>query len=214
MDAAALATEPPSNAIASFLVTRAVNHSRARKSTTVTPRGGTMAATMVGPYRERLLRAMAHAKLDSVQLAEKMQITYQAVRKVISGGSNSFSAANNRRAAAACGVRSDWLADETGPMVFQELPTANHQAILTGEYGVIPSHNALATCRPEERALLDALGTIPPEALAVIAQALANLHAPSDDEVTARLKRVAKTKGNSSGSVKRGVRGTAGDHRD
>lgn len=68
---------------------------------------------------------MADAGMDTSGLVRAMQrhttISYQAVKKAVDGKSNAFSAANNAIAAAALGVRSDWLASGVGP---KHAPTA------------------------------------------------------------------------------------------
>lgn len=72
-----------------------------RKSATFT--------TMV-EYRDRLSAAMKAASISATQLAEGLDTSYQAVKKVIDGKSSAFNAANNALAARILGVSSDWLA--------------------------------------------------------------------------------------------------------
>ncbi|MCH1984831.1 S24 family peptidase [Achromobacter xylosoxidans] len=66
-------------------------------------------ATMV-EYRDRLAAAMKAASISASKLAEGLDTSYQAVKKVIDGKSQAFNAANNAQAAKILGVSSDWLA--------------------------------------------------------------------------------------------------------
>lgn len=61
-------------------------------------------------YGERLSKAMKDAGITTAKLAEKMGLSYQAVRKVETGRSKAFNAANNARAASILGVSADQLA--------------------------------------------------------------------------------------------------------
>lgn len=61
-------------------------------------------------YRDRLAAAMKAASISASQLAESLNTSYQAVKKVIDGKSSAFNAANNAIAARMLGVSSDWLA--------------------------------------------------------------------------------------------------------
>lgn len=61
-------------------------------------------------YRDRLAAAMKAASISASQLAEGLNTSYQAVKKVIDGKSSAFNAANNAIAARMLGVSSDWLA--------------------------------------------------------------------------------------------------------
>lgn len=67
-------------------------------------------------YRDRLNFAMEAADVDASELARRMGVTYQAVKKVLDGRSNAFSAPNNAKAAQNLKVSSDWLATGRGPM--------------------------------------------------------------------------------------------------
>lgn len=76
-------------------------------------------ATMV-EYRDRLAAAMKAASVSASQLAEGLETSYQAVKKVIDGKSTAFNAANNALAARILGVSSDWLALGDGEMQRKE----------------------------------------------------------------------------------------------
>lgn len=65
---------------------------------------------MVEEYKDRLKHAMLAAMVSTPRLAEQMGLSYQAVRKVLQGGSRSFTAENNARAAYVLGVDPNWLA--------------------------------------------------------------------------------------------------------
>ncbi|AZW19166.1 S24 family peptidase [Bordetella hinzii] len=67
-------------------------------------------------YRDRLSAAMQAANVSASKLAEGLNTSYQAVKKVIDGKSSAFNAANNALAARLLGVSSDWLALGEGDM--------------------------------------------------------------------------------------------------
>lgn len=66
-------------------------------------------------YSERLHDAMRRAGKDAKQLADRLGVSYQAVKKVLDGKTRAFTAANNEDAAEYLDVRSRWLAKGTGP---------------------------------------------------------------------------------------------------
>lgn len=79
---------------------------------------------MVNPmteYRERLRQAMG-ASVSIAQLACALDVSYQAVKKLLDGKSTSFTAINNTKAARFLGVNPDWLATGTGEMMAQYVP--------------------------------------------------------------------------------------------
>lgn len=77
--------------------------------------GGRIMPTMVeNTYGARLAQAMAAAQITAKALADRLGISYQAVRKAMDGRSKSLSAENNSRAAAVLGVSPDWLATGLG----------------------------------------------------------------------------------------------------
>lgn len=67
-------------------------------------------------YRDRLTAAMQAANISASKLAEGLNTSYQAVKKVVDGKSSAFNAANNALAARILGVSSDWLALGEGDM--------------------------------------------------------------------------------------------------
>lgn len=67
-------------------------------------------------YRDRLIAAMKAANVSASKLAEGLNASYQAVKKVIDGKSSAFNAPNNALAARLLGVSSDWLALGEGDM--------------------------------------------------------------------------------------------------
>lgn len=67
-------------------------------------------------YSERLSAAMRSRGVSTQQLADRLMISYQAVKKVLDGKSAAFSAANNAKAARALAVSSEWLATGDGVM--------------------------------------------------------------------------------------------------
>lgn len=68
-------------------------------------------------YTERLACAMKHAGASKPALAKAVGISYQAVKKVLDGGSRSLTAENNAKAARFLGVSSHWLATGEGEML-------------------------------------------------------------------------------------------------
>lgn len=69
---------------------------------------------MVEEYKDRLAKAMKRASFGTQALADALQVSYQAVRKVLEGGK--FGTTNNAKAAKILQVNSDWLATGRGPM--------------------------------------------------------------------------------------------------
>lgn len=59
---------------------------------------------------------MRAAGVDVAALAKHLDVSYQAVRKVLAGGSRAFNAENNALAAARLGVSPDWLATGVGSL--------------------------------------------------------------------------------------------------
>lgn len=66
-------------------------------------------ATMVDDYSDRLKEAMEDRNVDEAFVSKKLKVSPQAVRKVLLGGSNTFSAENNAKAAKLLNVNPDWL---------------------------------------------------------------------------------------------------------
>lgn len=66
-------------------------------------------------YGDRLQQAMSAAGMSTSELARRMGLSYQAVKKVLNGGS--FNTENNSAAAKVLGVHSDWLATGKGERV-------------------------------------------------------------------------------------------------
>lgn len=61
-------------------------------------------------YSDRLIWAMNKEKVSVRELADELETSYQAVKKVIDGKSISFNSANNAKAAQFLNINSDWLA--------------------------------------------------------------------------------------------------------
>lgn len=90
-----------------------MNHGSAYAATMVqslAPRISTMVE-----YKDRLQKAMDDAKVSTQKLADHLKVSYQAVKKVLDGRSNSFTAANNDKAAKFLGVSPSWLATGKSP---------------------------------------------------------------------------------------------------
>ena len=67
-------------------------------------------------FKDRLALAMKEAGVSKTQLAARLGVSYQAIKKLIDGVSHSMTAANNAAAAAYLQVSSEWLATGKGPM--------------------------------------------------------------------------------------------------
>lgn len=78
-------------------------------------------------YAERLAGAMKHSGASKTTLARAIGISYQAVKKVLDGGSHSLSAENNSKAARFLGVSSHWLATGDGQMLAAQAAAPSHQ---------------------------------------------------------------------------------------
>lgn len=67
-------------------------------------------------YGQRLEYAMRTRGVSVQQLAHYLGLSYQAVRQIVSGQSNAFSAGNHVRACSYLGISSEWLALGEGDM--------------------------------------------------------------------------------------------------
>lgn len=77
-------------------------------------------------YCDRLEQAMKAANVSPTELARSLDVSYQAVRKVLLGGQ--FGTTNNAAAAKRLGVSSDWLASGKPPMrVGDPVATQHHE---------------------------------------------------------------------------------------
>lgn len=65
-------------------------------------------------YDERFAALLKERGMTAKDMASKLQISYQAVKKIVDGKSKMMAADNNARAAAIFGVDSDWLATGEG----------------------------------------------------------------------------------------------------
>lgn len=111
---AAAETDPPKISMASDFFMASLNHSSPIKATIVTGRS-VMFGTMV-EYKDRLQRAMDERGVSARELADRVGMTYQAVKKVLDGKSAAFNAVNHAIVARYLDVRSDWLAIGDEPM--------------------------------------------------------------------------------------------------
>ncbi len=73
-------------------------------------------------YKDRLSDAMKAAGMTTSALAGKLELTYQAVDKVLKGNTKELTASNNSRAAQILGVNTDWLATGKGPQIREAPP--------------------------------------------------------------------------------------------
>lgn len=67
-------------------------------------------------YKDRLAEALKSASVSPRQLADHLELTIQAINKVLNGSSTALTAANNSRAARFLRVNPDWLATDEGEM--------------------------------------------------------------------------------------------------
>lgn len=87
---------------------------------------------MVGTlYKDRLAKAMADAKVGVAELAKELGVSYQAVKKVLTGGTKSLSAKNNAKAARFLKVDADWLATGTPPPPKPAAPAPQPTNVIT-----------------------------------------------------------------------------------
>ena len=68
-------------------------------------------------YKDRLSAAMERKKVKRTALANALEVSYVAIKKVLDGDTKSLTAANNAKAAAFLEVSPDWLATGEGDMV-------------------------------------------------------------------------------------------------
>lgn len=67
-------------------------------------------------FAQRLQHAMNHVGVSISQLARELEVSYQAVSKILKTGKGSFSAENTSKAASFLSVTPDWLARNEGEM--------------------------------------------------------------------------------------------------
>jgi transcriptional regulator with XRE-family HTH domain len=99
-----------------------LNHGSKSNATGVQTSGGKV-LTVVHEYKDRLAAAMKGAKVSTAELARDLDLSFQAVKKVLNGGK--FGMDNNLKAAKRLGVRSEWLA--TGKGLMTEPPAAHQR---------------------------------------------------------------------------------------
>lgn len=86
---------------------------------------------MVATYWERLEPLLKGAAYTPADFARKMGISYQAMKKVMDGGS--FGKDNNAKAASILNVSSDWLATGKGPKERNAQPAGTAFEVLTDD---------------------------------------------------------------------------------
>lgn len=93
------------------------------------------------PYAERLAHAMSQSEnsIGVVELAKTLDITRQAVDKVLKGGSKEMSASNNARAARLLNVDPTWLATGEGTAQPAEFQVRWHERRLIELYRRLPA---------------------------------------------------------------------------
>lgn len=67
-------------------------------------------------YKDRLVQAMTAAEMKTADLADRLGLSYQAIKKVLDGNTKALTAENSARAAQLLNVSSDWLALGEGTM--------------------------------------------------------------------------------------------------
>lgn len=67
-------------------------------------------------YKDRLVQAMTAAEMKTADLADRLGLSYQAIKKVVDGNTKALTAENSARAAQLLNVSSDWLALGEGTM--------------------------------------------------------------------------------------------------
>lgn len=79
---------------------------------------------------QRLKAARKHARLTQNELADRSRVSQKTISKIERGDQASSTAVV--RLAAACGVRAEWLSDDSGPMMLRPEAVAQTRAT----YGV------------------------------------------------------------------------------
>jgi len=108
-------------------------------------------------YKDRLLEAMNDAGMTTSMLAGKLELTYQAVDKVLKGNTKELTASNNSRAALILNVSTDWLATGKGSKSRNQPDPVLGPAKLAGYLSpaeVTDLVSLYATCSDKGRALV------------------------------------------------------------
>lgn len=82
-------------------------------------------------YKARLQLALTRSGRTRQELADRLKVSYQAVRKALTGETGSFSAKNNEAAAAYLGVSSKWLATGVGSPEISHENVSNVRSAVT-----------------------------------------------------------------------------------
>ena len=95
-------------------------------------------STMV-VYSDRLKAALERAGVKTQALATALGVSYQAVKKVLDGGSRAFTAENNAKAARFLNVPADWLATGDGSMLQPSLPRdfSDRREVSASDWGLL-----------------------------------------------------------------------------
>lgn len=80
-------------------------------------------------YGERLAHALKVRDIPLRTLAKRLDVTYQAVKRVVDGKTAEFSASNHAKAAAYLSINPDWLLNGTGEMS----PSLTEASALSGK---------------------------------------------------------------------------------
>lgn len=92
-------------------------------------------------YKERLVWAMATSNVSTTALAEHLGISYQAVKKALSGATAALAAHNHAKAARLMRVSSDWLAlgeGEPRPSKLSIADLSGPEAQMLGQFRKLP----------------------------------------------------------------------------
>lgn len=92
-------------------------------------------------FSDRVIAAREHAKITQDALAKAVGVSQQAIQKLESGKAKA--SRNSIRIAVVCGVRPEWLADDSGPML-QPIPTQSQPARLSGSIILAAYREAVA----------------------------------------------------------------------
>ena len=88
-------------------------------------------------YCARFQQAMRESGKTEQQIADHLDVSYQAVRKLMTGGTKMLNAANNVKAARFMGVDSEWLA--TGVADPERVQLAGDEAAMLAAFRRLPS---------------------------------------------------------------------------
>lgn len=99
-------------------------------------------------YDERFAKVLKDSGISVSDMASRLDVSYQAIKKIVEGKSKMMNADNNARAAAILGVDPDWLATGNGSL------ERGHRAYSAGALRVAAIYDQVS---PKDRRHIDAV---------------------------------------------------------